>query len=80
MDIGGKNETVSVDRLKPARMDLEQPAEVAEPRRNRGRPNKYQQPQTIPDSPQPLYTRSGRQVKPPQRVLEGSGVADQTHY
>ena len=79
VDIGGKNETISVDRLKPACLDLEQPAEVAEPRRHRGRPKKYQQSQTISGPPQPLYTRSGRQVKPPLQyisVLEGSGVAD----
>ena len=81
VDIGGKNETISVDRLKPAHMDLEQPAEVAEPRRRRGRPVKQQTNQTIPVPSQPLYTRSGRQVKPTQRyisVLEGSGVADPT--
>ena len=35
VDVGGKNETISVDRLKPACMDLEQPAEVAVPRRRR---------------------------------------------
>ena len=79
VDVGGKNNTISVDRLKPAYMDLEQPAEVAEPRRRRGRPIKHQPPQTTPDPPQPLYTRSGRRVKPAQQyisVLEGSGVAD----
>ena len=53
VDVGGKNNTISVDRLKPAYMDLEQPAEVAEPRRRRGRPIKHQPPQTTPDPPQP---------------------------
>ena len=82
VDIGGKNETISVDRLKPACMDLEQPAAKAEPRRRRGRPKNHQQSQTTLASPQTRYTSSGRQVKPPQQyisVLEGSSVADQTH-
>ena len=50
-------------------------------RRRRGRPVIQQTNQTIPVPSQPLYTRSGRQVKPTQRyisVLEGSGVADPT--
>ena len=36
VDIGGKTETVSVDRLKPTHLDLEHPDRVAVPRR-RGR-------------------------------------------
>ena len=82
VDVGGKNETISVDRLKPACMDFEQPVKVAEHKRRRGRPIKHQPPQKTLDPPQPSrYTRSGRRVKPTQRyisVLEGSGVADQT--
>ena len=39
VDIGGKSETISVDRLKPAHVDLEQPVKVAVPR-PRGRPPK----------------------------------------
>ena len=39
IDIGGRTETISVDRLKPAHLDLEQPVQVAIPRR-RGRPPK----------------------------------------
>ena len=37
IDRGGKSETVSIDRLKPAHLDLDQPVQVAVPRR-RGRP------------------------------------------
>lgn len=37
IDFGGKADTVSVDRLKPAHLDLDQPVQVAKPRR-RGRP------------------------------------------
>ncbi len=37
VDIGGKSEIITVDRLKPAHMDLEHSVKVAEPRR-RGRP------------------------------------------
>ena len=37
LDIGGKTETVTVDRLKPAQLDLDCSVEVAQPR-PRGRP------------------------------------------
>ena len=37
IDFGGKTDTVSVDRLKPAHLDPHQPVQVAKPRR-RGRP------------------------------------------
>ena len=37
VDIGGKSEHVSVDRVKPAHLDLSQPLELAQPPR-RGRP------------------------------------------
>jgi len=43
IDIGGKTETISVDRLKPAHIDLELPAQVAMPR-PRGRPPKNSNP------------------------------------
>ena len=39
VDVGGRSETISVDRLKPAEIDLEHPTQVAVPRR-RGRPCK----------------------------------------
>ena len=82
VDIGGKIETISVDRLKPAHMDPEHPAQVAEPR-PRGRPPKPPQPPSTvttqpqtPDTPSPLRpqrTRSGRQVKLPQRYISVLG-------
>ena len=37
IDIGGKTETITVDRLKPAHLDLDNPVQVAQPR-PRGRP------------------------------------------
>ena len=37
LDIRGKTETIIVDRLKPAHLDLDSPVEVAQPR-PRGRP------------------------------------------
>ena len=40
VDIGGKHETVSVDRVKPARVDMSRPIEVAQPPW-RGRPNNW---------------------------------------
>ena len=39
LDMGGKTETVSLDRLKPAFLDLDQPVQVTKPRR-RGLPPK----------------------------------------
>ena len=39
IDFGNKTDTISVDRLKPAHLDMEQPVQVAKPRR-RGRPPK----------------------------------------
>ena len=80
MDIGGKNETISVNRLS-CQHDPEQPSEDAQPRRCCGRPAKLLQPSpshTIQEQPQ--RTHSGRPVEPSQRyisVLEGSGVANQ---
>ena len=69
--------TVSVDRLKPAKGDREQPVEVhvAVP----SRPSKQSQLPSIPTFLQPQHTHSGRQFKLPQRyvlILEGSGVAE----
>lgn len=43
LDIGGRAETVSVDRLKPAHLDLDQPVRVAVPK-PRGRPRIRRQP------------------------------------
>ena len=85
LDIGGRSETVSIDRLKPAHLDLEHPPAEAKPRR-RGRPPKPSKPQpsheTIqdPSITQPQYSRYGRRIKHPQRFLSsgGSGVAAQS--
>ena len=82
IDIGGKIEIISVDRLKPAHMDPEHPAQVAKPR-PRGRPPKNPQPSPTtttqrqsrdkPNALQPKHTRSGRQVKIPQRYISVLG-------
>ena len=79
VDIGGRTETISIDRLKPAHIDQEQPAPVIEPRR-RGRPPKVPQPppksmaqNQTPDIPQ--HTRSGREVKAPQQYISVLGGA-----
>ena len=40
LDIGGRNEVISVDRLKPAHLDFSNPVQVAVPPR-RGRPPKH---------------------------------------
>ena len=82
IDIGGKTETISVDRLKPAHIDLEQPAQVAMPR-PRGRPPKNPKPspttmtqhqtRDTPNALQPQHTRSGRQVKIPQQYTSVLG-------
>ena len=39
IDKSGRADTVSIDRLKPAHLDIDQPVQVAKPRR-RGRPKK----------------------------------------
>ena len=76
VDNGGKTETITVDRLKPAHLDLNCPVEVAQPR-PRGRPKgstshqargtrKIIQPSST-DLPQ--CTRSGRQVNRPCRYI-----------
>ena len=84
IDRGGKAETISVDRLKPAHLDLEHAAQATESRTH-GRPRNN--PQSLPtagtrhqmqatENPsglQPQYTRSGRQVKIPQRYISVLG-------
>ena len=72
LDIGGKTETIRVDRLKPAQLDVDSPVEVAQPR-SRGGPRgssshqasgpiKVKQPSS---TDVPHRTRSGRQVNRP---------------
>ena len=82
IDIGGKTETIPVDRLQPAHTDLEQPAQVAMPR-PRGRPPKKPKPspttmtqhqtRDTPNALQLQHTRSGRQVKIPQQYISVLG-------
>ena len=82
LDRGGKTEIVTVDRLKPARLDLDFPVEVAQPRprgRPRGssshqakRPIEVNQPST---TSRPYHTRSGRQVNRPLRYIPFLGGA-----
>lgn len=70
LDRGGRSEVVSIDRLKPAHVDIDQPVHVAVPPR-RGRPP--QQPIAAAPAraqarnpPVPtMYTRSGRQSRTP---------------
>lgn len=73
--MGTRQETVSIDRLKPAHLDLSLPVSVATPP-PRGRPCAQQ---TMPLRPKlnlptqetkqtPNVTRHGRIVKPPQRL------------
>lgn len=52
LDVGGRSETVTVDRLKPAHVDIDRPVTVAQPPR-RGRPPRVSQPPApVPDSDQ----------------------------
>ena len=76
LDIGGRPDRVSVDRLKPAHLDIDMPVEVARPPR-RGRPPcpvlnpqappfvPASQPHSPPSAAQPLRTRGGRVVRRP---------------
>jgi len=76
LDIGGRTETVSVDRLKPAHLDIDQPVTVAQPRR-RGRPPAVaRSPTVVPAPPERVppsdlsaqnRTRSGRPIYRPTR-------------
>jgi cleavage and polyadenylation specificity factor subunit 1 len=77
LDRGGRAETVSVDRLKPAHLDLDQPVRVATPR-PRGRPKQLSkttlQTPTPNDVPVPLVPplsisrgRPSRHRRSPQR-------------
>ena len=75
LDIGGRTETVSVDRLKPAQVDIDQPVTVAQPRR-RGRPpaqpgrlqpTNTSGPVTVAVPSSPIHTRSGRTICRPTR-------------
>ena len=80
INMGGRTETVSVDRLKPAHLDIDQPVQVAQPK-PRGRPKRDRAQQTHlpmpPDPSQPrpemtagtATTRSGREIRPPGRFL-----------
>ena len=76
IDIGGRKDTVSVDRLKPAHIDPEFQVPVAVAK-HRGRPPRKVQPtstqshipHSLSDIPLPLHTWSGRQVNLPLRFI-----------
>ena len=80
IDIGGRKDTVSVDRLKPAHIDPEFQVPVAVAK-HRGRPPRKVQPtssqshtpDSLSDIPLPLHTRSGRQVNLPHRFISVLG-------
>ena len=79
LDIGGRTETVTVDRLKQAHVDLDYPVEVAQPR-PRGRPKgsgrtKVKVPRPSLGTDLPQRTRSGRQVNRPHRYIPSLGGA-----
>ena len=61
VDIGGKTETITVDRLKPAHLDLNCPVEVAQPR-PRGRPK---------GSTVTRQAEQGRSSSPPASIYHG---------
>ncbi|GFO02726.1 Pol polyprotein [Plakobranchus ocellatus] len=73
--VGDREETISVDRLKPAHVDLTSPVPVAQPPRRERPPLQPAQsePQETPESedtssrPQARSTRSGRAVRLPPR-------------
>ena len=84
IDRGGRPETVTVDRLKPAHIDLEHPVQPSVPQ-SHGRPlanpqpaptgtTHYHNPHTS-KSLQQQHTRSGRRIKLPQRYISVLGGA-----
>ena len=79
LDMRGKTETITVDRLKLAHLDVDSPVQLAQPR-PRGRPPLKQSPVstlpiclTLPHLPK--RTRSGRQVRPTKRYISVLGGA-----
>ena len=80
LDIGGRSELVSIDRLKPAHIDFEKPVPIALPPR-RGRPpntglrnsqhfsQEATREQSIPN-PGIITTRSGRISIPSRRIFD----------
>ena len=77
IDIGGRPQVITIDRLKPAHLDVDGPVPIAKPN-PRGRPSRTEptrsttnfQPTPNPaPNLQPQRTRSGRQVHQPQRYM-----------
>ena len=63
LDIGGRQEHVSIDRLKPAHVDDSEPVQVANPPRRGRPPSKASEPQPS----RAKVSRSGRPLRPPRR-------------
>lgn len=75
VEMGERIELISIDRLKPAHLDMDQPVEMARPR-PRGRPRlppekrvvePTQPPQHDPTPGRATATKSGREVRLPRR-------------
>ena len=83
LDYGGRCELVSVDRLKPAHVDRDNPPEVAQPR-PRGRPRAILPPEPLllpvpivpAESDNPTVTRYGRVSRPPLHMMTGFAVSE----
>ena len=81
VDIRGMTEIISVDRLKPAFIDLEHQVIISEPKNHGQPPSKHHpvvptQPQKQTDIPKPVplqCTRSGRTINVPQRYISVLG-------
>ena len=82
LDKGGRPEVVTIDRLKPAHLDIDRPVQVAAPPR-RGRPPRIPQSDPVlqpseptqqpsPSQPPAITTRSGRKTRTP-RWLSDNG-------
>ena len=69
LDVGGRTEVVSVDRLKPAHLDFDQPVSPAVPPR-RGRPRTRLSTTPVPSS----TTVSNSDICPPTRTMSGRHV------
>ena len=84
LDIGGRTETITVDWLKLAHLDLDYPVEVAQPR-PRGRPKHGSKPKRAPakqasipiSTDLPQRTRSGEQINHPRCYIPSLGGAAQ---
>ena len=75
IDIGGKTETITVDRLKLAHLDVDSPVQLAQPRPRGCPPAKQSDPAPKPSVPQlPQCASKGRPIRPKQTTTPSTTI------